>query len=126
MCRFSEEKVKASGIKEHPDIVLAIIDHMCDENTHKSYWVTFFIVLLQKEWIEDNVGAFCNNMKSLFDVKLDRSTMNKKRNEEGTIIEEWSEADSRAKRKKEFGLKFKIYIDKYLEYRHNLATYDLT
>lgn len=124
VCRFSEEKVKASGIKEHPDIVLAIIDHMRNEITHKSYWVTFFIVLLQKEWIEDNVGAFCNNMKSLFDVKLDRSAMNKKRNEDCMNIEEWPEVDKRTKEKKEFGLKFKTYIDKYLEYRYNLATYD--
>ena len=125
-CRFSKEQLKASGIKQHPDIVLALIDHMCDENTQKSYWFTFFVVLLQIEWIDDNVGAFCNNMKSLFDVKLDRSAMNKKRNEDCMNIEEWSEADSRTKRKKEFGLKFKTYIDKYLEYWHNLATYDLT
>lgn len=125
-CRFSEEQLKASGIKQHPDIVLALIDHMCDENTQKSYWFTFFVVLLQIEWIDDNVGAFCNNMKSLFDIKLDRSAMNKKRNEDCMNIEEWSEADSRTKRKKEFGLKFKTYIDKYLEYWHNLATYDLT
>lgn len=125
-CRFSEEQMNASGIKKHPDIVLAIIDHMCDENTQKNYWVTFFIVLLQKEWIDDNVGAFCNNMKSLFDVKLDRSTMSKERNKDCMNIEEWSEADSRIKRKKEFGLKFKTYIDKYLEYWHNLATYDFT
>lgn len=124
-CRFSKEQLKASGIKQHPDIVLALIDHMCDENTQKSYWFTFFVVLLQIEWIDDNVGAFCNNMKSLFDVKLDRSAMNKKRNEDCMNIEEWSEADSRTKRKKEFGLKFKTYIDKYLEYWHNLATYDL-
>ena len=125
-CRFSKEQLKASGIKQHPDIVLAIIDHMCDKNTQKSYWFTFFVVLLQIEWIDDNVGAFCNNMKSLFDVKLDRSAMNKKRNEDCMNIEEWSEADSRTKRKKEFGLKFKTFIDKYLEYWHNLATYDLT
>ena len=125
-CRFSEEQLKVSGIKQHPAIVLAIIDHMCDKNTQKSYWFTFFVVLLQIEWIDDNVGAFCNNMKSLFDVKLDRSAMNKKRNEDCMNIEEWSEADSRTKRKKEFGLKFKTYIDKYLEYWHNLATYDLT
>lgn len=125
-CRFSEEQLKASGIKQHPDIVLALIDHMCDENTQKSYWFAFFVVLLQNEWIDDNIGAFCNNMKSLFDVKLDRSAMNKKRNEDCMNIEEWSEADSRTKRKKKFGLKFKTYIDKYLEYRYNLATYDLT
>ena len=49
-----------------------------------------------------------------------------KRKEEGTDIGLWSEADVRTKKKKEFGLKFKTYIEKYLEYWHNLATYDLT
>lgn len=125
-CRFSEEQVKASGIKEHPKIVLAIIDHMCNEKTQKSYWLTFFAVLLEKEWIDDNMNAFCNSMNSLFDVNLDRTTMCKKRKEEGTDIGFWSEADVRTKKKKEFGLKFKTYIEKYLEYWHNLATYDLT
>lgn len=125
-CRFSEEQVKASGIKEHPNIVLAIIDHMCNEKTQKSYWLTFFAVLLEKEWIDDNMNAFCNSMNSLFDVNLDRTTMCKKRKEEGTDIGLWSEADVRTKKKKEFGLKFKTYIEKYLEYWHNLATYDLT
>lgn len=125
-CRFSEEQVKASGIKEYPNIVLAIIDHMCNEKTQKSYWLTFFAVLLEKEWIDDNMNAFCNSMNSLFDVNLDRTTMYKKRKEEGTDIGFWSEADVRTKKKKEFGLKFKTYIDKYLEYWHNLATYDLT
>ena len=124
-CRFSEEQVKASGIKEHPNIVLAIIDHMCNEKTQKSYWLTFFAVLLEKEWIDDNMNAFCNSMNSLFDINLDRTTMCKKRKEEGTDIGFWSEADVRTKKKKEFGLKFKTYIDKYLEYWHNLATYDL-
>lgn len=125
-CRFSEEQVKASGIKEYPDIVLAIIDHMCNEKTQKSYWLTFFAVLLEKEWIDDNMNAFCISMNSLFDVNLDRTTMCKKRKVEGTDIGFWSEADVRTKKKKEFGLKFKTYIDKYLEYRYNLATYDLT
>lgn len=118
--------MKASGIKEHPKIVLAIIDHMCNEKTQKSYWLTFFAVLLEKEWIDDNMNAFCISMNSLFDVNLDRTTMYKKRKEEGTDIGFWSEADVRTKKKKEFGLKFKTYIDKYLEYRYNLATYDLT
>ena len=63
-------------------------------------------------------------MYDLFDIKLDRSAMNKAKNKEGTDISKWTEADKRVKEKRDFGLKFKRYIDFYLEYKKQMVLND--
>lgn len=105
-CKFSEEEGKRSGISKHAPMVLTIMDKM-SENMPKAYWVCFFCVLLEKEWIEDNVNAFCKKMNSIFSVELDKSALSKTINELGNKIEEWDKGDRRLKAKREFGLKFK-------------------
>lgn len=116
-CRFSEDEVEASGIKApHAATVLAMIDCMKDK-AQKTWWFCFYCILLERNWIEDNISGFCKNMNDLFDIKLDRSALNKTKKNEGTDILKWSEADKRLKEKKNFGLKFKRYIDFYLEYK---------
>ena len=97
-------------------MVLTIIDKM-SENMPKAYWVCFFCVLLEKEWIEDNVNAFCKKMNSIFSVELDKSALSKTINELGNKIEEWDKRDRRLKAKREFGLKFKKCIDFYVQYK---------
>lgn len=115
-CKFSEEEAKKSGINMHAPMVLTIIDKM-SENMPKAYWVCFFCVLLEKEWIEDNVNAFCKKMNSIFSVELDKSALRKTINEQGNKIEEWDKGDRRLKKKREFGLKFKQCIDFYVQYK---------
>lgn len=123
-CRFSEDEVKASGLKtQHAATVLAIIDRMKSE-AQKTWWFCFYCILLERNWIEDNIGGFCKNMYDLFDIKLDRSAMNKAKNKEGTDISKWTEADKRVKEKRDFGLKFKRYIDFYLEYKKQMVLND--
>ena len=47
--RFSEAQVKASGIRNHADIVLTLIDRMQREKIPNTYWLAFFCVLSQKK-----------------------------------------------------------------------------
>ena len=115
-CKFSEEEGKRSGISKHAPMVLTIMEVM-SEKMSKAYWVCFFCVLLEKEWIEDNVNAFCNNMHSIFGVKLDPSAFGKLINKQGIKIEEWDKENKRQKEKREFGLKFKQCIEFYVQYK---------
>lgn len=115
-CKFSEEEGKQSGISKHAPMVLTIMEVMSEKRS-KAYWVCFFCVLLEKEWIEDNVNAFCNNMHSIFGVKLDPSAFGKLINKQGIKIEEWDKENKRQKEKREFGLKFKQCIEFYVQYK---------
>ena len=105
-CRFSDEEVRASGIKKHAKDVLAVMDHM-QNGKPNAYWLGFYCVLLEKDLIEDNISGFCANMNSLFGIKLDRSTLNGDKNKYGTDIVNWPEWDSRLREKKNFALKFR-------------------
>ena len=121
-CKFSEEEMKASGIKECPKTVLPVIDLMTTEkNVPKAYWLCFYCVLLEKKWIDDNMNDFCKKMQKLFGVKLDNRSLSKDRNKLGTDIKQWEELDIRLKNKKNFGLKFKSYIEFYGNYRLQAA-----
>lgn len=115
-CKFSEEEGKRSGINKHAPMVLTIMEVM-SEKMSKAYWVCFFCVLLEKEWIEDTVNAFCNNMHSIFGVKLDPSAFGKLINKQGIKIEEWDKENKRQKEKRAFGLKFKQCIEFYVQYK---------
>lgn len=59
----------------------------------------FLLCVTGKEWIEDNVNAFCKKMNSIFSAGLDKSALSKTINELGNKIEEWDKGDSRLKRK---------------------------
>ncbi len=123
-CRFTEEEVKASGIKNYAEGILPLMDKM-QQGVPKTYWLAFYCVLLEKKMIEDNLNRFCNNMNKLFGVNLDYSALNKKKNEVEQNIEQWPESNINAEKKKNFGRNFSKYIDFYREYRLRLATKDL-
>ena len=109
--RFSEAQVKASGIKNHADIVLALIDRMQREKIPNTYWLTFFCVLSQKKWIEGNVRAFASNMNSLFNVKLDHRALSRSMKDWGNDINLWPEEDGRQRKKKAFGQEFQKCLE---------------
>lgn len=109
--RFSEAQVKASGIKNHADIVLALIDRMQGENIPNTYWLAFFCVLSQKKWIEGNVRAFASNMNSLFNVKLDHRALSRNMKDWGNDINLWPEEDGRQRKKKAFGQEFQKRLE---------------
>ena len=58
-------------------------------------------------------------MNSIFSAGLDKSALSKTINELGNKIEEWDKGDSRLKKKREFGLKFKQCIEFYVQYKMN-------
>lgn len=109
--RFSEAQVKASGIKNHADIVLALIDRMQREKIPNTYWLAFFCVLSQKKWIEGNVRAFASNMNSLFNVKLDHRALSRSMKDWGNDINLWPEEDGRQRKKKAFGQEFQKCLE---------------
>ena len=109
--RFSEAQVKASGIKNHADIVLALIDRMQGEKIPNTYWLAFFCVLSQKKWIEGNVRAFASNMNSLFNVKLDHRALSRNMKDWGDDIKLWPEEDGRQRKKKAFGQEFQKRLE---------------
>ena len=120
-CRFSDEEVRASGIKQHAKVVLAVMDHMQGKAESKSYWLGFFCVLLKRGWIEDNLAGFCSKMNALFNLELNSRDFSRAKNRYVTNVEEWEEGDSRIQKKKEFALRFKALIDFYLDYRKRMA-----
>lgn len=115
--RFSEAQVKASGIKNHADIVLALIDRMQGENIPNTYWLAFFCVLSQKKWIEGNVRAFASNMNSIFDIKLDHSALSRNMKDLGNDVNLWPEEYERQRKRKAFGQKFQKLVEAYIEYK---------
>ena len=120
-CRFSDEEVRASGIKKHANVVLAVMDHMQGQAASKSYWFGFYCVLLERGWIEDNLAGFCSKMNALFNLELNSRDFSRTKNRYVTNVEEWEEGDSRIQKKKEFALRFKALIDFYLDYRKRMA-----
>ncbi len=115
--RFSEAQVKASGIKNHADIVLALIDRMQREKIPNTYWLAFFCVLSQKKWIEGNVRAFASNMNSIFDIKLDHSALSRNMKDLGNDVNLWPEEYERQRKRKAFGQKFQKLVEAYIEYK---------
>ena len=115
--RFSEAQVKASGIKNHADIVLALIDRMQGEDIPNTYWLAFFCVLSQKKWIEGNVRAFASNMNSIFDIKLDHSALSRNMKDLGNDVNLWPEEYERQRKRKAFGQKFQKLVEAYIEYK---------
>lgn len=109
--RFSEAQVKASGIKNYADIVLALIDRMQREKIPNTYWLAFFCVLLKKKWIDENVRAFALNMNSLFNVKLDHRALSRNMKDWGDNINLWPEEDGRQRKKKAFGQEFQKRLE---------------
>lgn len=114
-CHFSKEQQDESGISYRPDIVLAVIDSMQREKIPNTYWLAFFCVLLQKQWIDDNVRAFASNMSSIFDIKLDHSALSRSMKDLGNDIDQWPEEDGRVRKKKAFGQEFQNRLDAYIK-----------
>lgn len=109
-CRFSKEQQDESGISYRPDIVLAVIDSMQREKIPNTYWLAFFCVLLQKQWIDDNVRAFASKMSSIFDIKLDHSALSRSMKDLGNDIDQWPEEDGRVRKRRRLGKNFRTVL----------------
>lgn len=123
--RFSEAQVKASGIRNHADIVLALIDWMQGEDIPKSHWIVFYCELVRRGWIGDNLAAFCKSMKALFGVRLDKSSLAKVRTKCGDNVDQWPEENKTQREKKKFGFMFANYLNAYFAYKKRLVFCDL-
>ena len=123
--RFSEEQAKASGIKNHADIVLALIDRMQGEDIPKAHWIVFYCELVRRGWIEGNLAAFCKSMKALFDVNLDHRALSRNMKNLGDDINLWPEEDDRQRKKKAFGQDFRKMVEAYIEYKRNSILSDV-
>ena len=70
------------------------------------------------------MSKFCNNMNALFDVKLNKSNLNKEKNKKdvGINIENWTEENIRIQKRKLFARKFKEVVEGYENYLLSQAT----
>ena len=77
-CTLSKEKIALCNFKIHKEIWLAIIEEHLDElRNNKALWASVYCVLFKNEVIDNNKLQFCNNMKSIFEVKIDASNLGK-------------------------------------------------
>ena len=114
-CTLSKEKIALCKFKSHREKWLAIIEEHLDElRKNKALWVSVYCVLYNNNVIEDNRLQFCNNMKSIFEVKIDASNLGKDiekyKNKE---YKEW-DVNKKSARKRDLAIemdnRFKNYI----------------
>ena len=120
--RFSEAQVKASGIRNHADIVLALIDRMQGEDIPKAHWIVFYCELVRRGWIEGNLAAFCKSMKALFGVNLDHRALSRNMKNLGDDINLWPEEDDRQRKKKAFGQDFRNLVEAYIDKKRSILS----
>ncbi len=116
LCRFPDDMVKQSPITNHADVALALIDRMSD-GVYKAWWVCFYCVLLKRGWIRNNVSSYCESMKALYGIDLDRRSFNTFLRQYGADVERWPNSDPRMKEKRDFGLRFQAQLDACVNYR---------
>ena len=71
---FTNEQVKASGIRCQPRAALALMALMRDQCTQQVDWLSFYSVLLVRGWVDANVTAFARMVNDLFGIFLDQNT----------------------------------------------------
>lgn len=113
---FTDEQVKASGIKVQPKVVLEMMRRMSGRCEQKVDWMSFYCVLLRRRWVESNIRGWCRMIEELFDVAMDSRTMAKDlSNQGGPDYTEWTEADRRIVRRKQLATDFDRELTEYLE-----------
>lgn len=112
---FTEEQIKASGIKKRPDIVLALMRDMQPECKNKVDWLSFYTVLLRRGWVEENVSEFCRMVGELFGVKLNNQSFSKDLSKNSSDYTRWTESDARILRRKHLAEEFDQRLTEYFK-----------
>ena len=104
---FTDEQVRASGIRLQARVVLALMTLMQPQCKQKVDWLSFYSVLLNRRWVDDNVRAWCRMVEGQFGVMLDPRTLaNDLTGQGSTDYRHWTDADRRIVRRKQLAAEF--------------------
>lgn len=113
---FTDEQVRASGIRLQARVVLALMTLMQPQCKQKVDWLSFYSVLLRRRWVDGNVRAWCRLVEEQFGVSLDPRTMSTDLVKQGgSDYTLWTEADRRIVRRKQLAADFDRRLTTYFE-----------
>ena len=113
---FTDEQVRASGIRMQARVVLALMTLMQPQCKQKVDWLSFYSVLLNRRWVDDNVRAWCRMVEGQFGVTLDPRTLaNDLTGQGSTDYRLWTDADRRIVRRKQLAAEFENRLTAYFE-----------
>ena len=117
---FTDEQVRASGIRLQARVVLALITLMQPQCKQKVDWLSFYSVLLNRRWVDDNVRAWCRMVEGQFGVTLDPRTLANDLTGQGSNdYRLWTDADRRMVRRKQLAAEFDNRLAEYFERGRN-------
>ena len=117
---FTDEQVRASGIRLQARVVLALMTLMQPQCKQKVDWLSFYSVLLNRRWVDDNVRAWCRMVEGQFGVTLDPRTLaNDLTGQGSTDYRHWTDADRRIVRRKQLAAEFDNRLTAYFERGRN-------
>lgn len=117
---FTDEQVRASGIRLQARVVLALITLMQPQCKQKVDWLSFYSVLLNRRWVDDNVRAWCRMVEGQFGVTLDPRTLANDLTGQGSNdYRQWTDADRRIVRRKQLAAEFDNRLAEYFERGRN-------
>jgi hypothetical protein len=113
---FTDEQVRASGIRLQARVVLALMTLMQPQCKQKVDWLSFYSVLLNRRWVDDNVRAWCRMVEGQFGITLDPRTLaNDLTGQGSTDYRQWTDADRRIVRRKQLATEFDNRLTEYFE-----------
>lgn len=120
-CTLSKEKINLCNFKIHKEKWLAIIEEHLDElRKNKALWVSVYCVLYNNNVIEDNRLQFCNNMKSIFEVKIDASNLGKDVDKfQNKEYKEW-DVNKKSARKRDLAIEMDKRYKNYMQSKRNV------
>ena len=108
--------MRASGIRLQARVVLALMTLMQPQCKQKVDWLSFYSVLLNRRWVDDNVRAWCRMVEGQFGVTLDPRTLaNDLTGQGSTDYRHWTDADRRIVRRKQLAAEFDNRLTAYFE-----------
>jgi hypothetical protein len=124
---FTDEQVRASGIRLQARVVLALMTLMQPQCKQKVDWLSFYSVLLNRRWVDDNVRAWCRMVEGQFGVTLDPRTLANDITSQGsTDYRQWTDADRRIVRRKQLATEFDNRLTEYFEKGRSAVLENLT
>lgn len=113
---FTDEQVRASGIRLQARVVLALITLMQPQCKQKVDWLSFYSVLLNRRWVDGNVRAWCRMVEGQFGVTLDPRTLANDLTGQGSNdYRLWTDADRRIVRRKQLAADFDRRLAEYFD-----------
>jgi len=112
---FTDEQLRNSGITNANIVFYYINEHIGEINKKGVNWLSIYVILRQREWVEDNVAGFFSTIKDLYGKGIDYRTMNRDLNKNGTDYTKWV-GDTRIENRKTIASSFNEYLSEFDKY----------